>query len=216
MKKYKILIALIGLTVASGISGIGYSKFTSDKTDLYNGLPVAWSNGSYFYDISTPEKAIGVSDYTFVAKINQQLRTEHKYVGTEGLDNGIPYTIYSISVIKNIKGELITSKPIEFMQYGGLELDKKAYQLPVNGELLEVGSYYILMVQTWGGEEGNVIETGIPSNIVKLGTSLDSKNATTLIQNYSAAYENEEIPYVASKKAPLKRVESRFDVKYNK
>lgn len=100
--------------------------------DKYKEVPIDYSYASYAYDTSTPEKAIGFADYVFVAKVNNILRTEYKYPTETVIDGKIktvyvPYTIYSITVIENIKGEIIKNKDIEIMQYGGLNEDTKSY-----------------------------------------------------------------------------------------
>ncbi len=133
--KIIIITSVISLTIILGV--VLANSFSGNKLlkKFYNGLPVEYSLASYMYDTATPEKAIGISDYVFVAKVNEIARTEYKYpVEAEiSLNKKIkrttPYTIYNISVIKNIKGELVTSKPIEFMQYGGLSEDGKSYSL---------------------------------------------------------------------------------------
>ena len=45
----------------------------------YKELPRIESEVSYAYDTRSPEKAIGVADYVFIAKINGILRTEYRF-----------------------------------------------------------------------------------------------------------------------------------------
>ena len=56
------------------------------------------------YDTSTPERAVGISDYVFVAKIDGIARTEYRNPTTveTGLSSSetrtTPYTVYNIEV----------------------------------------------------------------------------------------------------------------------
>lgn len=201
-KKYFIIIIAILFCIALGIlMGIKTSDKKNEKYTYYNGLPVNKVHAMFMYDTSTPEIAIGVSDYVFVAKVNKILRTEYKNpvtIETSLTTSKVvttPYTVYSIDVIKNIKGELITTDSIEYMQYGGLNQDKKSYTFLEGGELLKEGEYYILMVNTWECD-GGIIEIGDPNRIISLGESYiqNQKNNSNIIDNYISAYKNQIIP----------------------
>ena len=170
MKKNKIILSIIAvilfLTIAIIIKFNYNRSIEQSSTEMYKGLPVNVSRATYMYDTSTPEQAVGISDYVFVAKINEISRTEYRNPTT--VETGLfsseirttPYTFYNIDVIKNIKGELITSESIEYMQYGGINEDGKSYTFIEGTELLEPGKYYIIMADTFGenGGEINVTE----------------------------------------------------------
>lgn len=162
-------------------------------------LPIYSTSAMWLYDTSTPEKAMGISDYAFVAKINKVLKTEYKNsVMLETSLNGKnktvydPYTVYEITIIENIKGEIITNKPIELMQYGGLNYDGKSYTLLENSELLIPGNYYILLSNVW--PEENILETSEPTRIINLGNNLDATNSVRNITKYKEAYSTQVIP----------------------
>jgi len=168
----------------------------------YKNKTVYYASAMYLFDTSTPEKAIGISDYVFVCKINKILRTEYKYpieIEISLEETAIvttPYTIYSIDVIKNIKGNLDTSKSIEFMQYGGMNEDGKSYMFLEEGSyLLEKGGYYILMADTWLGD-GGIIEASEPNRIIALGKNFDitAENGLEIVSKYEEAYKNEIVP----------------------
>ena len=185
------------------------------KNNYFNNLPIYYSNSISMYDTSTPEKAIGCSDYVFIAHINRILRTEYKYPVEVEIDTNktevitTPYTVYSINVIKNIKGTLDTSKPIEFMQYGGINDDNKSYTFTNGGSLLTEGNYYILMVDTWGGE-GGTIEISDTNRIINLGKdfSPNARNYSDIISKYEEAYKNEIVPEQET------NIMSKFDINY--
>ncbi len=200
MKKSKKLIIIILSFSFLGIAcGLIKNKIVLNSSNVEN-LPVIEATAMYLYDTSIPEKSIGVSDYVFVAKINRILRTEHLH--QIEVENGLfdkttisdPYTIYEIEVIENIKGQLITTEPIEYMQYGGLNEDKKSYTFLEGGSLLNEGEYYILLVDTWEETDGETIEIGDPNRIIPLGDDLSSATAISQISKYKKSYE-EEITY---------------------
>lgn len=224
MKKNRITI-ITSICIFTLIGSIfGYvSLQNNDKLKLYNGLPVNMSSGILLYDTDDLNQAVGISDYVFMAKVNKILRTEYKNpieieVSGNRPETKIvtdPYTIYSITVIENIKGELLTSKPIEFMQYGGINEDGKSYTFLNNCTLLNEGEYYVLMVDTWGGK-GGTIEIADSNRIIALGTNLDLTKKATVIFKYKIAYSNEKIP--ASGEGILKNKEkfmSKYDVNYS-
>lgn len=221
--KIIIITSVISLTIILGV--VLANSFSGNKLlkKFYNGLPVEYSLASYMYDTATPEKAIGISDYVFIAKVNEIARTEYKYpVEAEiSLNKKIkrttPYTIYNISVIKNIKGELVTSKPIEFMQYGGLSEDGKSYSLIEEGSLLKTGEYYIIMGNTFE-KDGGIVEVSEPTRIIPLGkdTDFNKRDSVNIVTKYEQAYKNEVVP--SKEKGNLveykKGYISKYDVNY--
>lgn len=188
-KFYSIIIFTLVLAFVAIIN------ISNSKKDL----PIYSTSAMWLFDTSTPEKAMGISDYAFVAKINKVLKTEYKNsVMLETSLNGKnktvydPYTVYEITVIENIKGEIITNKPIELMQYGGLNYDGKSYTLLENSELLIPGNYYILLSNVW--PEENILETSEPTRIINLGNNLDATNSVRNITKYKEAYSIQVIP----------------------
>lgn len=172
----------------------------------------------YSYDTSIPEQAVGISDYVFVAKINGIARTEYIDIGTVelGLTGNkkveAPYTVYNIQVVKNIKGDLITSEPIEFMQYGGINEDGETYTSMEGIGLLETGKYYILLVNTYK-EDGGTIETSDKNRIILLDDVENDEDVenSELVKRYEEAYKNEYIPEGAEEET---RYTSKYDVNY--
>ena len=202
-----LLIVLILIVVIIG-SYIYYMSLES----------VTISSGIYMYDTSTPERAVGISDYVFVAKIDGIVRTEYRNPTTVeiGLLNSktstTPYTVYNIEVVKNIKGELITSEPIEYMQYGGINKDRKSYTFMEETGLLEIGKYYILMVDTFE-KDGGIIEVTEPNRRILLDDveNIEDIEKSELVKRYEKAYKNEVIPDGFENE---NRYISRYDVNY--
>ena len=224
MKKNKIIFISIATILVLAIATVTimqiyYRKgIEQSSQEFYNGLPVNISRATYMYDTSTPEQAIGISDYVFVAKVNEIIRTEHRNPIT--VETGLfssetittPYTFYSIDVVKNIKGELITSEPIEYMQYGGINEDGESYTFMEGTELLETGKYYLIMADTFG-EDGGEINVTEPNRRVLLEdvNSVEDIENSEIVKRYEEAYKNEIIPENFNTN---ERYISKYDVNY--
>lgn len=128
-----------------------YSKSYTDEE--YKNLPINYTSASYAYDTSSPEKATGVADYSFVAKIKGVIRTEYRNP-TPAVHDGVevtvydPYTVYDVEIIENIKGELDKSKNIEVVLHGGVNEDGNSCTFLEGLDFLNVGEYYILLPYT--------------------------------------------------------------------
>ena len=224
MKKNKIIFISIATILVLAIATVTimqiyYRKgIEQSSQEFYNGLPVNISRATYMYDTSTPEQAIGISDYVFVAKVNEIIRTEHRNPIT--VETGLfssetittPYTFYSIDVVKNIKGELITSEPIEYMQYGGINEDGESYTFMEGTELLETGKYYLIMADTFG-EDGGEINVTEPNRRVLLEdvNNVEDIENSEIVKKYEEAYKNEIIPEGFNTND---RYISKYDVNY--
>ncbi len=220
MKKVKLILAIIiiciivGWIIAFSINK-NINKINAEISEYYNGLPINNVSALWSFDTSTPEKAVGAYDYVFVAKVNGILRTEYKnhteleinLFQKETISD--PYTIYSISIIKNIKGELNTTSSIEFMQYGGISEDGNSYIFLEGTTLLNENEYYILMGNTWIDDD-SIIEGSNPNARILLGNEDNfNSNSTDIIQRYIKAYQAQEIP-----ETRVNYPVSKYDVNY--
>lgn len=147
-----------------------YSKIFTDED--YKELPIHYTSASYAYDTSSPEKATGVADYSFVAKVKRVLRTEYRNP-SPAVRNGVdvivydPYTVYEVEIVQNIKGELDKSKNIEVFLHGGINEDGESCSFMEGLGFLNIGEYYILLPYT--ANDGRLgISAG--SSVVSLGT----------------------------------------------
>ena len=212
MKKSKKIIIMSVIFVLIIVVAVGVYLFYSTMQNT------TISSGMYMYDTSTPERAVGISDYVFVAKIDGIARTEYRNPITieTGLSSSetrtTPYTVYNIEVVKNIKGELITSEPIEYMQYGGINEDGETYTFMEGTGLLETGKYYILMVGTFEGD-GGIIEVTEPNRRILLDDVENDEDVenSELVKRYEEAYKNEVIPEGFEEED---RYISKYDVNY--
>lgn len=208
-KKVSVIIIL---SIILSLSGIILINNNNNKKEM----PIYRSSAMWLYDTSTPEEAIGISQYAFVAKVNKVLRTEYKNpieveISADGKETKTiysPYTIYEITIIDNIKGSLVTNKPIEFMHYGGINKDEDSYTFLDNGKMLVPGNYYILLPSVWNDE--NILEVSEPSRIIELGKNLKSSTSVNSINLYKKAYINQIIPEDFKSNPNI----SKYDVNY--
>ena len=214
MKKSKLFIIMSVVIVLIIVVAVGVYLFY--KSLPYNTI----TSVLYMYDTSIPEQAVGISDYVFVAKVNGIARTDYIDTGTVELSTTgnkkieSPYTVYNIEVVKNIKGELLTSIPIEYMQYGGVSEDGKGYTYIPETGFLETGKYYILLVNTFR-EDGGTLETSDKNRIILLEDVENDEDVenSELVKKYEEAYKNEVIPEDFEEED---RYISKYDVNYKK
>lgn len=218
--KRKIVISLAIILFCLGF--VSYQNYTSKRNiTFYKGLPVNYTHATFAYDTSTLPKAIGSSDYAFLCKVNKIIRTEYKNpveveVDTENTKIVYdPYTVYSITVVKNIKGNLQTDSEIELLQYGGINYDKKSYTFLEGSEYLSEGEYYVLMPDAMS-EKGE-IEVADKNKIFPIGNDIDlekTKSGENILSKFSQALKNQEIPLTAEGKKIKNNYASKYDIKY--
>lgn len=209
-----------------------------DNKNLYNGLPVSYTFSCYVYDTSTPNKAVAVSKYVFIAKINSILRTDY-FNPTEIKKfffkkiKYTPYTVYDVDVIYNLKGELVNN--VELMHYGGINTDKKSYtfsSLNNDFKFLNTGEYYIILAAASYFNNSLDIIAPYENSIIPLG-NIDDDVMNDILNNnevdykynyviekineYKLAIKNEELPTGNSSILnDLLNKTSKYDVNYKK
>lgn len=168
----KLVVLTMAIIMVSTITGCGnYDDQNTAKT--YNSLalstevPIIYDDASFMVDTEKPEEIVGWGDYVFVAKVEGELRTEYTNIrnNADCTITGKPYTVYSITVVDNLKGRLKKNKPIEFFKHGGVNYDGKSISLLEGDQLLESGKYYIL---TAASENDGRLGQGMPNSAIKL------------------------------------------------
>lgn len=182
MKKKVLFITIILAIVLGILAGIFFNNSSDDL--------IVRTYASRIGDSSVPENAVEYSDYVFIAKINKILRTDYRNpveVGF-GIVQKDPYTIYEISVIENLKGNLITDEPIELVEYGGINEDGKTYTLFEDADLLNIGEYYLLLVSVI--PDTDELEVSDNNRMLSLGENL-SEIDSNLVNQYKEIISNE-------------------------
>mgnify|MGYP006982368195 FL=1 len=139
----------------------------------------------------------------------QQLRECYQYrnvITTEDekgnpKEVGSPYTNYTIQVLENIKGELITDKPIPIVKQGGISEKQDAIYLFENDSLPSENSIYIFLA--YAQEDGSLLISGPNSNVMCNDSNMYSINSVSEEKSvteydefitYKDANDNEIIP----------------------
>ena len=198
-KKKRWFIALsIGVTVAAVVVFIliwipgGKKAAKYDSFALSKELPVAYNEACFVIDVNNPETLIGFADYVFVARVDEELRTEYDKVrrNEKGNVTGIPYTFYNITVVNNIKGNLKKNEQIELKKHGGVNYDKTSISLFEGDKMLESGKYYIIIANAQ--EDGSLMQMEVNSG-VELDISGEAElSQCTLYNMYREYYINEK------------------------
>lgn len=168
-----------------------FSEYTGRKNPK-----IEWICICSMIDTHDKRAVVGFVDYTFAGVVERQLRTEQR---PKGDPHPMPYTIYNIKVLKNIKGELSTTESITVAKYGGLMKNKKVIQLSEGDALLEVGKVYIFNMYviddssfTIGGAYCNVmLEDSINAAYASGTWDPSILDNSELVKEYENAYQNQ-------------------------
>ena len=193
MKKSSIYgILSIVLIVGMFFTGCASKNNASQLNTNVSNLPIHQMHASFVYDTDNIREAVGICDYVFVAKVVSCDGTEYRNVITTEDEKGnpkevgSPYTNYTIQVLENIKGELITDKPIPIVKQGGISEKQDAIYLFENDSLPSENSIYIFLA--YAQEDGSLLISGNSVSEEKSVTEYDE------FITYKDANDNEIIP----------------------
>src|SRR5690606_8977690 len=98
MKKISILMLTLLIIITTGCQS--------------KDIPIIYGEASFMINVDEPREIAGWGDYVFVAKIEEELRTEYSNIreNENGTKVGKPYTVYSITVTDNLKGKIQKNK----------------------------------------------------------------------------------------------------------
>ena len=170
-RKWFIVISTATVAALAVIVYILFFMPLGDKTVKYDSfalsteLPNEHIEACFAINVYNPPTLIGFSDYVFVAKVEEELRTEyHNLIRREfGRVTGTPYTFYSITVVDNIKGNLKKNVPIEMKKQGGVNYDQSSISTFEGDVMLEPGKYYIFIAN--GQSDGSLKQSEVNSAI---------------------------------------------------
>ncbi|MDR2045131.1 MAG: hypothetical protein LBQ15_12395 [Clostridium sp.] len=188
-----IAIVLAATAVACSQDGNEVSK-VYDSFALSTQIPVEYADGSFMVNVDNPKEIVGWGDYVFVARVDAELRTEYSNVreNENGTIAGKPYTVYSIVVIDNLKGNLKLDEPIEFFKHGGVNYDGSSISLLEGDRLLETGKYYVLIA---AAETDGRLGQGMPNSSIELNSNaIEELSSSETYHNY-IDYVNHEVEF---------------------
>lgn len=171
MKKPVKIAACAAAVCAAG--AVCWCLYTPDPQKL----PVSPVEVDYIYDTSSKEETAGMSDYVFVGSGVQ--RTGYSYAADQ---TGMPYTVYTVNVVQNIKGTLPSDAPVTVKVAGGVNRMKTALVV-VNGEYFipEEGKQYIFAA---GVDSEGALVVRSPDGVALCGSD-------AVIEAYRDAVSNE-------------------------
>lgn len=183
MNKKVIRILVLMLSIILMVSGC------SEKYDAKDGnrYPIKRFKGSFTVDPNNAKAIAGFADYVFVGYVNRLTKTIYRNpVNIETKDGGTstiadPYTVYEVTVVKNIKGNLIQNQEIPILKEGGITQDKKEVQLYEDDTLPLEGKYYIFV--GYAQSDGSILISGPKSNVELKDFAVDPSAKKSLVRN---------------------------------
>jgi len=180
--KILIIVSLFGLLLSS-LTSCSTSTLTEKEA---RELPVSRITASFMFDTTNPRESVGMCDYVFVGRVISYDGVQYKHEIQRGTKTvGSPHTEYTIQVLDNIKGKLITKEPIHILKEGGVAQDGNSVYLHERDLLPESGKKYVFL--GYAQPDGSIIVSGPESNI-----PVSENNST--IDKYYDAYKNEILP----------------------
>ncbi|WNY27613.1 hypothetical protein [Methanolapillus ohkumae] len=117
-------------------------------------------------DIYNPAELVGAVDYVFVGNVDELIGTNYRPVAvidgmgwSETIED--PFTNYTVTVLDNIKGDLVLNQQVSVLKDGGLSRDGKTLTLYVNDSLPEPGSIYVFYI--YAQPDGKLLASGSQS-----------------------------------------------------
>ncbi len=152
-------------------------------------------HGSFVINVDNRSELTGDADYVFVGKVISMNDTIYKdpVAGEDERGKPIelasPYTNYTVNVLKNIKGELVTDKDIPIQKSGGIAEDQSQYFLYEKDQLPVEGNVYIFY--SYAQPDGSLLVSGPNSNrkIDSLEKNLNSSSDIEETEEYKEAVE---------------------------
>lgn len=152
-KKIIGLVTLICIMVVLSMSGCRQNaSMDTEKIKI---------EGIYAIDVDNPRELIGDADYAFVAQIKEKS-------GVEDLsdEREMPYTIYGIEILQNVKGNLKQGITISLEKAGGYSKTENDFYEYEEDYLPEKGD--ICIFYAYATEAGELMVSGANST-VKIG-----------------------------------------------
>ncbi|OGO88071.1 MAG: hypothetical protein A2Y15_04030 [Clostridiales bacterium GWF2_36_10] len=195
-----LLICLI--TGALVVSSLNFDKASNNNQNTVvissetnsvdlKSIPIQRARGDFIIDVYNPNEFVGFADYVFIGYVNELVSTEYyNPYERKGKKYSTPITNYSITVVKNIKGNLKSNEPIIVQKHGGVYEDKSAIELWEDDELPEKGKMYVFI----GITQGNscLLISGPNSNIpLESNINRSNINDSKIVKQYDEAFINQ-------------------------
>ncbi|GAA1405233.1 cell surface protein [Glutamicibacter uratoxydans] len=179
-----------GLTIGALAAASLLLASCSSASDETQGssLPISIASGSFIIDVDNPRAVVGDADYVFVGQVDSFAGTDYKFPTTiENADGsekeiGTPYSNFKVTVLENLKGELVTTEPIDLQKWGGISEDKKSVVLYEDDSLPKKGRSYVFAA--YAQPDGTLLVSGPNSNIALAEGDSASAMSSEAVQQY--------------------------------
>jgi hypothetical protein len=213
------LLALVSMFAAGCDSGnsasisIGELEKTNSEINP-SSLPVSYRSTTTVIDRKDASMCVAIADYVFVGIVDSYEGVTYRDVQTIETADGIktigdPYSKFSITVMENIKGDLILNTSIPMLKPGGVNLDGASVEIDEGDSLPVTGKVYVFLVMAQpdgetlliaGANSNILIEEAVSDELVALSdadeSSSDGLEATLeescAFNKYSAEAEKDE------------------------
>ena len=180
-KMIPVTACLVVLAAVVGIVGYNLNWFGLRKCKCQPGdvVKTSYMEGDFAINYNDLNQVVGSADYVFVGTVESDEGTVYKNYVTMETENGgtkevgAPYSNFMVTVIENVKGNLITEKPIPVQKHGGLSEDGTTIYLYEGDELPMVGSTYIFFA--YAQQDGSLLISGPVSNIHLIKKNIDEE-----------------------------------------
>lgn len=182
---------------------------------LFACFPIPAASTQYVIDVYNPAELVGDVDYVFVAQVDESVQPASQIGGIierikcKFKKSRFPEIVYSVTVLENIKGELISDQPILIKKAAGINKNGTIYLTHESDSLPEVGKVYIFLA--YAQPDGTLQVSGPNSNI-ELGFAGDLKDPDSIKESSEYlkmvdAYENQIV-------RERENFISKYDVKF--
>lgn len=138
-KKIFILFSILSIFMALTIFLLNQNIVT--KKANIDKLPIHHIMGSFSINVDDFRELARDADNIFIARIDELIDTEYRDMFKKESEQGdkdwwSPYTNYKVTVLDNIKGDLVRNISIPIRKAGGVIYDKSAVEIYEDDELL--------------------------------------------------------------------------------
>jgi hypothetical protein len=164
------------------ITGCEKSDFNVAEVIGTDEMDVKYYTASFVIDETDLTQVTTYASYVFIAKVISYDKTEYLNGDAE-----LPLTFYSVQVLENIKGNLITDENIELKKAGGLIKNSTKFSICQDDILPEQGGTYLFAAVIFDDD----LYCPMPNMVVKLDTEDTNWSENEVVQRYTEALKQE-------------------------
>ncbi|NLY20420.1 MAG: cell surface protein [Tissierellia bacterium] len=206
-KKRSTMILILSLILCGFSCGKVEKSIVNNvsETENINDLPYIGLMVCYSIDTNDFRELAGFADYIFIGYVDEMVNTEYK-------ERHDILTNYKITVLDNIKGELIKDDSIPMVKDGGVSKDGKFLEIDSRDFMPLEGNMYVFYGN--GKEDGSIFISGANSNYLLeenaekelVETNEEYLKSHEILRKVIQGYENEIV-------SDRQRYKSKYEAK---